>query len=83
MILLAEEWKSWKQDKVTKEWFKFLAILEEELKDNWAAGVYVGAVSEETLQRNAAAIGQAELLGRLANATVEEIEESKEYGGKD
>ena len=77
------EWDNWKQDKVTKEWFKFLKILEEEVKDNWAAGNYVGGTSEETLQRNAAALGQVDLLSRLLIATVEEIEESKEYAGKE
>ncbi len=61
---------------MTGEWFKFLTNLKEQLKEDWVNGVYVGSLGEETLQRNASAIGQADLLTRLLQATVEDVEET-------
>lgn len=61
---------------MTGEWFKFLTNLKEQLKEDWVNGAYVGSLGEETLQRNAAAIGQADLLTRLLQATVEDVEET-------
>jgi hypothetical protein len=60
---------------MTKEWFQFLISLREEVKEGWATSIYVGATAEETLQRNAAAIGQVDLLSRLLEAKVSDIDE--------
>jgi len=38
--------------------------------------MFVGGEGEITLQRNAAAIGQVDLLTRLLQATVEDVEET-------
>lgn len=61
---------------MTEEWFKFLGSLKEQIKNDWVDSAYVGASGDETIQRNAAALGQADLLGRLMDATFVEIEES-------
>lgn len=74
-----QEWQEWIKNPTTQEWFKFLSALREEIKEEWADSVYVGAVGEETLQRNASAIGQVDLLKRLQEATVEEMTETT-YG---
>jgi hypothetical protein len=60
---------------MTREWFLFLKNLREEVKEEWAKSVFVGERSEETLQRNAAAIGQVDLIARLLEAKYEEITE--------
>lgn len=76
-----QEWQEWIKNPTTQEWFKFLSALREEIKEEWADSVYVGASGDETLQRNAAAIGQSDLLKRLQEATVEEVTETN-YGDK-
>lgn len=48
--------------------------MEKQLKAEWADSVFTGATGDETLQRNAAAIGQVNLLSKLREVTLEEIE---------
>lgn len=72
-----EEWKEWLNNSVTKEWFKFLIRTREQIKEEWANSAYVGEAVEESVQRNAAAIGQVKLLKLLEEVTFEDIEESK------
>lgn len=62
---------------MTKEWFQFLLKLREEIKEEWTSSAFVGETSSETLQRNAAAIGQVDLLARLMEATVEDVGKSE------
>jgi hypothetical protein len=57
------------------EWFKLLQSLKVEIQEDWANSLYVGETGDETLQRNAAALGQVNLISRLMQATVEEITE--------
>lgn len=71
------EWKEWKANPQTSEFFQFLARLREEIKEDWAQSYYVGESDSETVQRNAAALGQVDLLGRLQYVTFESVEESK------
>ena len=59
---------------MTVEWFKFLDSLTKEIKSEWSDSVYVGATGDETLQRNASAIGQVSLIKRLLEAKVVEID---------
>lgn len=80
-MVTASEWTEWIKNPTTQEWFKFLSALRDEIKEEWSDSVYVGASGDETLQRNASAIGQADLLKRLQEATVEEITETT-YGDK-
>ncbi|MBT9146057.1 MAG: hypothetical protein DDT42_01936 [candidate division WS2 bacterium] len=61
---------------MTVEWFKFLNSLKEEIKRDWANSLYVGASADETIQRNASAIGQVDLLSRLGEAKVEDVQET-------
>jgi hypothetical protein len=61
---------------MTVEWFSFLNSLKEEIKNDWTNSAFVGASADETLQRNAAAIGAADLLKRLMEASFVEIEET-------
>lgn len=72
-----QEWNEWKLMTQTQEWFEYLGKLKEGLKDGWVSNAYVSASGDETLQRNAAAIGQAQLLEDLIDTTYEEIEESE------
>ena len=71
------EWKSWVAEPATKEFFEFLERRREIIKEEWAVSVYTGPDKEETLQRNAAALGAVALLKELQDVTYEEIEESK------
>jgi hypothetical protein len=71
------EWDEWKLSQTTKEWFDFLKSIREEVKDEWANSLYVGAFDSETLQRNAAALGEVNLIDRLLQAEYVEIEEQK------
>jgi hypothetical protein len=61
---------------MTKEWFKYLNKLSQQLKDDWATSGFVGSTSDETVQRNAHAIGAVEMLQVLQEATLEEITET-------
>jgi len=62
------------------EWYKFLDSLKKELQEEWSKSIYVGETGDETLQRNAAAIGQVQLIDKLKEATVENVtEENYEY----
>ena len=70
-----DEYQEWKQHPATDRFFKFLNKTRENIKEEWANSIYVGAEKEETLQRNASAIGQVKLLSLLEEATFEEIEE--------
>lgn len=62
---------------MTVEWFKFQGKLLEDIKNNWIESIYVGASVDETIQRNAAALGQADLLKRLLEADYMEIYDSE------
>ena len=75
--MILNEWKEWKTNPQTIEWFKFLEKLREEVKEDWASNVYTGEGELETLQRNSFALGQVDLLRRLMHAEFEEVEESK------
>lgn len=70
-----EEFQEWKKHPASERFFKFLAKTREGIKEEWANSAFVGAEKEETLQRNAAALGQVRILEDLINATFEEIEE--------
>jgi hypothetical protein len=61
---------------MTKEWFKYLKSLSSKLKDDWASSGFVGSTSDETIQRNAHAIGAVDILQVLQEATLEEITET-------
>lgn len=74
-MILPEEWREWKLHPVTVEWFKFLASEKSKVKEEWANSIFVGDSIDLTIQRNAHALGQIDMLKRLEEATVEEIEE--------
>ena len=48
-------------------------MLEQRLKEEWAARLFVGQTQEESYQRNFLALGQVDMLQRLQEATVEDI----------
>lgn len=75
------EWDEWQHHQVTKEWYSFLEFLKKELQDDWANSVFTGSLEGETVQRNAFALGQVELLSRLLEISSEEILEM--YSGRD
>ena len=74
--MLLEEYKEWLTHPVTEVWFKFLDKTRESIKEEWANSIYTGAGNDETLQRNAAAIGQANLIKLLTDAAFEDIVET-------
>ena len=78
MIISPLEWQEWVQNPVTKEFFEFLNRSREKIKEEWALSIYTGASDVETLQRNAAAIGQVNLLKELVEIEFERLEESKD-----
>lgn len=72
------EWQEWKHLPQTIEWFKYLRNLRELAKEEWAQAMYVSELSDESLQRNAAALGEVNLLKELIEATYESLEEVKD-----
>lgn len=75
--MLLEEWKEWRLNPSTLEFFKFLDNLQDKIKDEWANSIYTGPEGDETLQRNAAALGQVSLLREIREMTFEDLEEIK------
>lgn len=73
-----QEWSEWKHLPQTIEWFKYLRNLREVVKEEWTQAMYVSELSDETLQRNAAALGEVNLLKELIESTYEEIEKVKD-----
>lgn len=71
------EWKEWKVNPQTVEFFAFLNRLREITKEEWAQDLYVGGTADATSQRNAGALGQVRLLDVLLRIDYESIEESK------
>lgn len=71
------EWDEWKRHPVTQEFLDYLARLRERVKEEWAGSAYTGALDSETIQRNAAAIGQVELLKALMDTEYADIEDTK------
>lgn len=65
MILTEEEVLEWKTHQVTKEWFKYLKRLREDVKEAWSNGVFTGESSEATAQLNAKALGKIQMLSDL------------------
>ena len=53
-----------------------LKNLQEQIKNDWANSLFVGELGEETLQRNASALGQAMVLEKLMTLTYEEMIET-------
>lgn len=74
------EWQEWLQVPQTSEFFTYLKNKREVIKEEWAQALYVGDVDYETIQRNAAAIGQVTLLTDLLRLEYEELEEMKIEG---
>jgi hypothetical protein len=72
------EWSEWRKLPQTSEWFKYLKNLRELAKEDWADAAFVGAEESETLQRNAAALGEVKLLYKLINTEYEDLEEIKD-----
>ena len=65
VILSEEEVLEWKTHQVTKEWFKYLRGLREDMKEAWSNGVFTGESSEATAQMNAQALGKIQMLADL------------------
>lgn len=65
MILSETEVLEWKKHQVTKEWFKYLRGLREDMKEAWSNGVFTGESSEATAQLNANALGKIQMLADL------------------
>jgi hypothetical protein len=61
---------------MTREWFRFLSDYQTNLKNQWSAGLFVGATMDETIQRNAHAIGAVDLINELTEITYEDFTES-------
>jgi hypothetical protein len=53
----------------------FLLNLKEEIKKDWSDTLFIGETSDETVQRNAFALGQIDILSRLMEASVEQVVE--------
>lgn len=68
MILTEEEVLEWKAHQVTKEWFKYLRRLREDIKEAWSNGVFTGESSEATAQLNASALGKIQMLSDLLDS---------------
>ena len=69
-------WAEWKQHPATSEWFDFMANLKEELKSDWEASRFVGETQEVTIQRNAFALGQVDILNRMLQAEVQTVKDT-------
>jgi hypothetical protein len=72
-----EEWEGWKLHKVTQVLLhRFLPMAKQSLMEQWAAGQFQGEQRDEVLIRNAAALGQIEVLDRLIEMTLDEFNET-------
>jgi hypothetical protein len=75
MVLTEIEFREWKTNPVTLEYFKFLEAVKKEVKEDWSNSLFVGENSDETVQRNAHALGEIHTLNKLLQVTENEIVE--------
>jgi hypothetical protein len=87
MEVKEQEWEEWKLNPVTQALLhQFLPAAKQSLMDQWAAGQFQDETEDCTLARNAAALGQIELIDRLKELTLEDFndtiteEEDKDHG---
>lgn len=67
MEITAEQFEEWKEHPVTKEIFKGLRDLKEDIAEQMLAGNTLGGTAEETHAFTAKAIGQAQGIDQLLN----------------
>ena len=74
-----EQARGWLNQRTGKYYKAFLIEEMEDIKDNWASGMYTGQNIEETIQLNSEAIGRvqqiAEILLKLDEMTENEPDE--------
>jgi hypothetical protein len=75
--MTSNEWTEWKLNQQTIEFFKFLKNLREYTKEEWANSVFTGEIADDTLQRNASALGAIHVLTKLLEVEYEQVEEMK------
>jgi hypothetical protein len=72
-----EEWKDWLQHPVTRAFRHFLRTEQEDIKGDWASGLFTGETLEQLAQLNSEAIGRHRQLEDIIELTgVGENEES-------
>jgi hypothetical protein len=71
-MISQEEIQGWKNHPVTKEYFKMMKQLREELLEQWANSNFTAETSEGTAQLNAKALGKVQLLDELLDFYIEE-----------
>lgn len=70
-----EEFQQWKVDPVTRViWLGVLAKWKESLKEQWSEKVFQKETHEQTVEANAAALAQIEVLNKLIDLDVIDIE---------
>ena len=71
------EWEEWRLSPVTQALVhRFLPRAKQALMEQWAAGQFQGEHRDEILTRNAAALGQIELIERLMEMDMKEFNET-------
>jgi hypothetical protein len=81
MELMESDFQEWKQHPVTLEYHKFLKKVQDEAKDDWSNGLFVGENEYETNYRNVHALGGIYTINKLLDISVEDIKEVL-YGDK-
>lgn len=62
---------------MTEQLFKNLRNRKRQIQIDWASSLYVGDTSDQTIQRNAAALGEVHAIEDLLELTFEEITENE------
>lgn len=68
------EWQEWKRNPTTIEFFASLQALRESIKEDWVSGMYTAATSDGTVQLNAKALGQVQIIDRIMETSFEDVE---------
>lgn len=75
-------WNEWKQHPQTQIFFKLLRKQYEETKEDWAAKAFIGNSAEETVAKNAYALGGVMMLREMISKTTAELAEDQENLGE-
>lgn len=75
-----QEFLEWLSLPATQKFKRLLAKWQENLKDQWASGAFVGEDKDSTLMANAAALGEVNLLKRIIELEYWQISEGLDDG---
>lgn len=72
-MIKAEDWDSWKEHPVTRDFFAWIESKREGLKEHWARGSFTGPSFEETQLKNVAATGATSAYEEVLEVDLEQL----------